>query len=66
MGEGHAPPQPEQDGRADFDFFQRQWHIHHRYLWERPKGSTAWEAFEGTVVDRKILGGLAHLDEHSL
>lgn len=66
MGEGHASQQPEQDGRTDFDFFQGRWHVHHRYLRERLKGSTAWEAFEGTAVDRKMLGGLAHLDENVL
>lgn len=55
-----------QDGRADFDFIIGQWNIHHRRLRERLKGSTSWEEFEGTAVDRKILGGLGSISEVTL
>jgi hypothetical protein len=53
-------PQQEHDGRADFDFLVGRWNVHHRQLQEWLKGSTAWDEFEGTVVDRKVLGGLGH------
>ncbi len=55
-----------QDGRADFDFLIGRWNIHHRRLREWLKGSTSWEEFEGTAVDRKILGGLGSISEVTL
>jgi hypothetical protein len=55
-----------QDGRADFDFIIGRWNIHHRRLREWLKGSTSWEEFEGTAVDRKILGGLGSISEVTL
>jgi hypothetical protein len=55
--------QSEHDGRNDFDFFIGRWKGHNRRLRERLKGSTEWEEFEGTVIDRKILGGMGNIDE---
>lgn len=52
-----------QDGRADFDFIIGRWNIRHRRLREWLKGSTEWEEFEGTAVDRKILGGWGSVSE---
>lgn len=56
----------EQDGRADFDFFMGSWKVKHRCLREWLKESTSWEAFGGTSVARKILGGLGHIEEVTL
>lgn len=58
--------QQEQGGRADFDFFIGSWKIRHRCLREWLKRSTSWEAFEGTSVARKILGGLGHIEKYTL
>jgi hypothetical protein len=51
------------DGRADFDFIVGRWNIHHRRLRERLKGSVSWEEFDGTTVDRSIVGGLGNIGE---
>ena len=53
----------EHDGRNDFDFFIGRWKAYNRRLRERLKGSHDWEEFEGTIVDRKVLGGLGNVDE---
>ena len=53
----------ENDGRNDFDFFTGTWHVHHKLLKGRLIGSTDWEEFEGTCVDKKILNGLGNFDE---
>jgi hypothetical protein len=53
-----------QDGRTDFDFLIGRWNVHHQRLRERLKSSTSWEEFEGTAVNRKILGGLGNADEN--
>jgi hypothetical protein len=58
--------QPEQDGRADFDFFIGSWKFRNRCLREWLKGSTSWEEFGGTSVARKILGGPGHIEEYTL
>jgi hypothetical protein len=58
--------QPEQDGRADFDFFMGSWTLRNRVLREWLKGSTSWEEFGGASVARKILGGLGHIEEVTL
>lgn len=55
--------QSEQDGRHDFDFWAGHWKGRNRRLRERLKGSNEWEEFEGTVVSRRILGGMGHVDE---
>ncbi len=56
--------QTETDGRNDFDFLIGTWKVHHRSLRERLKGSTTWDEFEGTMIDKKILDGLGNLDEN--
>lgn len=53
----------QQDGRADFDFISGRWNVHHLRLRERLNGSTSWEEFEGTTVDRSILGGMGNIGE---
>ncbi len=58
--------QTEDDGRKDFDFLIGSWKVHHRRLRERLKGSTSWEEFEGTSVDKKILEGLGNFDEGTM
>ncbi|HEU5440017.1 MAG TPA: hypothetical protein VFU88_12065 [Ktedonobacterales bacterium] len=55
-----------QDGRADFDFLVGRWNVHHWRLRERLNHSTSWEEFEGTTVDRFILGGLGNIGEAEL
>jgi hypothetical protein len=55
--------QTENDGRKDFDFLTGTWKVHHKLLKGRLKGSAAWEEFEGTCVDKKILNGLGNFDE---
>lgn len=51
------------DGRNDFDFLTGTWKVHHKMLKGRLKGSTEWDEFEGTCVDKKILNGLGNFDE---
>jgi len=53
----------QSDGRADFDFLMGAWTVTHRRLRERLKGSDSWEDFDGTMVCRKILGGLGNIEE---
>jgi len=55
--------QTENDGRNDFDFLTGAWNVHHKLLKGRLKGSTEWDEFEGTCVDKKILNGLGNFDE---
>jgi len=55
--------QTENDGRNDFDFLTGNWKVHHKLLKGRLKGSTEWDEFEGTCVDKKILNGLGNFDE---
>ncbi len=55
--------QQEQDGRGDFDFLIGHWNVHHRRLRELLSGSTSWQEFEGTTVDRSMLAGLGNIGE---
>lgn len=55
--------QHPQDGRAGFDFIIGRWNVHHLRLREWLKGSTSWEEFDGTTVDRGILGGMGNIGE---
>ena len=55
--------QTDNDGRDDFDFLTGTWKVHHKVLKGRLKGSTEWDEFEGTCVDKKILNGLGNFDE---
>jgi hypothetical protein len=56
----------EHDGRNDFDFFIGRWKVHNRILRDRLKGSNEWVEFEGTVIDRKVLGGIGNADEFTM
>ena len=55
--------QTENDGRHDFDFFVGNWNVQHRKLKEVLKGSTEWDEFQSTVIDRAIMGGIGNLEE---
>jgi hypothetical protein len=63
---GQEREQDGRDGRADFDFIVGRWHVHHRRLRERLRGSESWDEFEGTTVDRNFLGGLGNIGEATL
>ncbi len=47
---------------TDFDFFMGRWTVRNRYLRERLRGSTEWEAFEARSIVRPLLGGLGNED----
>lgn len=47
----------------DFDFLAGEWSIHNRRLKHRLAGSNEWEEFPATLEFRKILNGLANLDQ---
>jgi hypothetical protein len=52
----------EPPGRHGFDFMLGTWKAHFRLLRHPLSGSQAWEAFDGTIVDRSVLG-FANIDE---
>lgn len=54
MGEG---------GAGDFDFFIGRWNVVNERLKRRFAGSDEWETFAATSDCRKLLGGVAHIDE---
>lgn len=54
------------NSRDDFDFLHGRWKVVHRRLRKRGAGSTNWEEFEGTAVNRPLLGGLANIEEHAI
>jgi hypothetical protein len=60
--EGHQPAQ-QHDGQHDFDFELGTWKVHLSRLLHPLTGSTAWTAYEGTSVVRKIWSGRANLVE---
>src|SRR5262245_23933967 len=49
--------------QTDFDFLHGDWRVAHRYVRRRLDGSGEWDAFEGTMRCRPILGGIGNLDE---
>jgi hypothetical protein len=51
---------PNLAGAHGFDFEFGQWRVHHRVL--RPDGT--WVEFEGTSVDRPIMGGAANVEDN--
>jgi hypothetical protein len=55
---------PSDSSAADFDFFIGSWRVQHRRLQERLVGCQAWEAFAGSSVVRKMLGGRANVDDN--
>jgi hypothetical protein len=50
-------------GLHDFDFLVGEWRVHSRRLKERLAGSSEWEEFEGTIVSRRLMEGLANVDD---
>jgi hypothetical protein len=57
----HTPA--ERDGQHDFDFEVGTWRTHLSRLQHPLTGSTAWVAYEGTTVVRKVWNGRANLLE---
>jgi hypothetical protein len=49
----------------DFDLFFGSWHVKHRRIKERLKGSTEWIDFDGTCEMQPFLGGLANMDDNT-
>lgn len=47
----------------DFDFLAGAWNIHNRRLKHRLADSNEWEEFPATLEFRKILNGLANIDQ---
>jgi hypothetical protein len=54
------------DGRHDFDFEFGRWKMHLLRLQHPLTGSTAWTAYDGTSVVRKVWDGRANLGEIEL
>lgn len=50
-------------GASDFDFFIGRWSVVNEQLKKRFCGCDEWDTFAATSVCRKLLGGLAHIDE---
>lgn len=50
-------------GAHDFDFLIGRWKVWNRRLRERWVGSTDWYEFPGRSDTRKLLGGVANVDE---
>ena len=53
-----------QSGETDFDFLLGGWRVAHRRLKVRLQGCAEWEEFAGRCVMRKLLGGLANVDDN--
>jgi hypothetical protein len=47
----------------DFDFLEGTWRVENRRLRERGCGSDEWQAFAATSTMRRLLGGVANVDE---
>lgn len=54
------------DGRADFDFQEGQWAVHHRRLQTRLAGADDWQEFPGTSTMRRTMGGLGNVEDNLL
>jgi hypothetical protein len=60
----NAPGSQEmRDGQHDFDFYAGTWKQHLKRLVHPLTGSNTWIEYDGTVVDRKVWGGRANLNE---
>jgi hypothetical protein len=53
----------DMSGLHDFDFLVGEWRVHSRRLKERLAGSNDWEEFEGTIISRRLMEGLANVDD---
>ncbi len=51
------------NGAAAFDFLMGDWSVRHRRLKRRLAADTEWISFVGRASARKLLGGLANIDE---
>lgn len=63
---GAGAAEPSAAGAADprdFDFLVGHWNVHHRRI---QPGTREWIEFEGTCVNRPLLEGAAHVEEHAL
>jgi hypothetical protein len=54
------------NGAAAFDFLMGDWTVRHRRLKRRLAGDTEWMLFVGRASARKMLGGLANVDEMNI
>jgi hypothetical protein len=52
------------DASHDFDFLIGNWRVSHRRLRERLAGCSEWEAFDGTSVMQRTLGGQGNFDDN--
>lgn len=50
----------------DFDFLAGDWKVAHSRLQGRLVGSHEWRDFSGTCAMRKLMGGLANVDDNVL
>jgi hypothetical protein len=57
---------PNVTGLHDFDFLVGEWQVHHRKLKERLADNHDWIEFDGTLSNRKILGGWGNIDDNVL
>jgi hypothetical protein len=48
----------------DFDFLAGSWEVRHRRLKARLAGSSDWETFKGTLVNRPVLGGHGNIGDN--
>jgi hypothetical protein len=48
----------------DFDFLIGRWRVSHRRLRRRLQGCTEWDTFGGTSEARKLMDGLANVDDN--
>lgn len=60
-----ATPLPLLDTRPhDFDFLVGRWQVAHRRLRRRLAGCTDWDEFDGTLVNRPVLGGHGNVGDN--
>ena len=60
------PPVEQPAAPRDWDFLVGSWSVRHRRLKHRLVGSTEWEQFAGTLVNRPLLGGMANVGDNMM
>src|SRR5271170_1522516 len=50
-------------GLHDFDFLVGQWKAHHRKLKQRLANNHEWIEFEGTLLNRPLMGSYSNVDD---